>query len=76
MNLLETMERLRCKHTRGAEGPVLFLLHKEDLAYLDDRTAEEREKSRYFPGPFIYFRGIRCIESEFAEKGSPMVVLR
>jgi hypothetical protein len=73
-SLEERMERLRGRHTRGADGPVYFLLHKEDLAYLLDRHAEDMER-----GKKMYwchtFHGIQMIESPLASKGIPLAVV-
>lgn len=74
-HLFIKMQKLHLRHTFGANKPCFFLLDPGDLAYVDDRTKEERE--RYgLRDAGIFFNGIPCIESKLALPGDPLVVVK
>ena len=70
--LEQNMERLRGRHTYGAHGPILFLLHADDVAYLKKTYGAEMD--RYWAG--LIFHGIPFKTSNLADKGEPLAVVR
>lgn len=70
------MRKVEGYHTRGANRPKFYLVHRDDYAYLTDLLAAELEwKRRNFGIEVMTFAGIVVVESELAKKGEPLVVM-
>lgn len=73
--LEQNMERLRGRHTYGAHGPILFLLHADDVRYLRKAYGPEM-RNWYGWKSRMAFHGILVKTSKLAEKGEPLAVVR